>query len=380
MDNRLTINIGGDFCITTPYISNDLLSEGIIACFNKADYNIINLECPIYNGLRDNKILKTGPHLYTTEAIIDQLKKLKIKYITMANNHVLDYGDKILSETLQLLNFNGINIIGAGNNLKDASRHAIIDKNNVRVGLYNMCENEWSIASEASPGANPLDIVENYRHIKDLKRNVDFIILIIHSGHELYQLPSPRMVKLFRFFADIGADAVISHHSHCFSGYEIYNEVPIIYSTGNLLFTRKSNNRDWYSGIIAQLTLTKDKGVEYKAIPTTFSEDDYQLKIAEGRRYSEISIEIERLNRIIMNNDSLKKEWKKYLSRNREAYIYNLSICNMFENKYLREILKIFKIHRIIYSRRQLKYILNSLQCEAHNDVAREVLKTFLIH
>ena len=75
---------------------------------------------------------------------------------------------------------------------------------------------------ENNIGANPIDIIDNAAQIKKAKKECDFVIVIAHGGHEYYNLPSPRMQKLYRFFAENGADIVIGHHTHCVSGHAIH--------------------------------------------------------------------------------------------------------------------------------------------------------------
>jgi len=61
------------------------------------------------------------------------------------------------------------------------------------------------------------------------------------------------MVKQYRFYAENGADAIVGHHTHCIGGYEIYKDVPIIYSLGNFLFTLPSKREEWYSGLLGAI-------------------------------------------------------------------------------------------------------------------------------
>jgi len=231
----VTVNIAGDFCITPAFVKKDLVQEQVKEIFNSSSINIVNLECPVNNGGEKYKIIKHGPHLQTTEQIFDHLKALSISAVTLANNHILDYGEQGLNTTLEACKRNNIAAAGVGKDLKDAAKFIIIEKEDYRIAIVNFCENEWSIASDETPGANPLDIIENIRQIKKARTEADFVIVIIHGGNEYYNLPSPRIVKQYRFFAENGADAIISHHTHCVSGYEVYNKVPIFYGLGNML-------------------------------------------------------------------------------------------------------------------------------------------------
>ena len=117
----------------------------------------------------------------------------------------------------------------------------------MNIFIFNFCENEWSIAESDNPGANPMDIIDNANQIKYARELADYVIVIVHGGHEYYNLPSPRMQKQYRFYADQGADIVVGHHTHCISGNEVYKGVPIYYSLGNFIFTK---NKKTMSGIL----------------------------------------------------------------------------------------------------------------------------------
>ena len=93
-------------------------------------------------------------------------------------------------------------------------------KDGETLAIINCCEHEFSIADDDSAGANPLNPIQQYYKIKEARLNADYVLVIVHGGHEMYQLPSLRMVDTYRFFIDAGADAVVNHHQHCFSGYE----------------------------------------------------------------------------------------------------------------------------------------------------------------
>ena len=98
----------------------------------------------------------------------------------------------------------------------------------MKIAILNFCENEWSIAEDDSPGANPMDIIDNTNHIREAKASHDKVIVIVHGGHEYYNLPSPRMQKQYRFYADQDADIVVGHNTHCISGSEMYKGVELL--------------------------------------------------------------------------------------------------------------------------------------------------------
>lgn len=105
-----------------------------------------------------------------------------------------------------------------------------------------------------SAGANPLNPIQQYYKTKEARHNADYVLVIVHGGHEHYQLPSPRMVEIYQFFIDAGADAVVNHHQHCFSGYEVFNDRPIFYG-----LLRKQD--DWIRKIKELNAIITDMGL-----------------------------------------------------------------------------------------------------------------------
>jgi poly-gamma-glutamate synthesis protein (capsule biosynthesis protein) len=118
--------------------------------------------------------------------------------------------------------------VGGGTNLQEASKILYKKIDEKVLALINCCENEFSIATEVTAGSNPLNPIQQYYAIQEAKSKADYVLVIVHGGHELWQLPSPRMQETYRFFIDAGADAVVNHHQHCYSGYEIYKKKPYI--------------------------------------------------------------------------------------------------------------------------------------------------------
>jgi poly-gamma-glutamate capsule biosynthesis protein CapA/YwtB (metallophosphatase superfamily) len=187
----MNILIAGDFFISDEYRNKDLIDQSVLDIFQNADYRIINLEVPITADNPKNKILKTGPHLRTSEeTVIPYLKQLKVDALTLANNHILDYGTKGLTDTFGTLKNNQIDFVGAGNNLEEATKPLSLERDGMSIAILNFAENEWSIAEDDKPGANPLDIIDNVNQIKAAKVTHDKVICIIHGAHEYYHLPS----------------------------------------------------------------------------------------------------------------------------------------------------------------------------------------------
>jgi len=368
----MKITIAGDFYISPSYVNQQLFSSEIIDFFNRSDINILNLECPITNGVSGKKIIKTGPHLYTTYKIIDSLKSINIGYLTLANNHIRDFGSESLINTLDLCEENNIKTTGAGKTLEEASKPLIIEKDGVKLSFINFCENEWSIATDKDAGANPLDVIDNLKQIKIARDQADFVIVIIHGGHEYYNLPSPRMVKQYRFFAENGADVVVGHHTHCFSGYEIHNHVPIFYGLGNMLFTKPSKYEDWYKGLLLQIKINQDKMINWTVHPVNQSKTNFRLDLMKDEEKAQQLNVFNGLSGIIRNEENLLQNWKNFILEHNKTMTV-LSPINSIPGRYIRGMLfRIFK-NKLI-QKKSLEQILNHIRCEAHRDLIVELL------
>ena len=220
------ILIGGDLVLEKCYKGE--LDDKLLQLFASVDYRVLNLESPITDADSKYKIIKTGPHLKGEMTSTKQvLLNLNIDLVTLDNNHILDYGNKGVSDTLSFCASLGLDYVGAGNSLIEASEIFYKKINNHRIAFVNVSENEWNCATKCKAGANPLDLINNAKAIREAKNNADKVFVIIHGGHEYYNYPSLRMQNQYRFYVDMGADLVVGHHPHCISGYEIYKNTPI---------------------------------------------------------------------------------------------------------------------------------------------------------
>ena len=238
----MKILVAGDFCpqFRVATIFEDGHYQSVLGeakqVICKADYSIVNLECPITIANPEEAIKKLGPHLCCSIKGLEALQWAGFKCVTLANNHFMDYGKKGVENTLKSCSEYRIDTVGGGLNLHKASNVLYKNIEGNILAIINCCEHEFSIATENTPGCSPLNPISIFYAINEAKAKANYILVIVHGGHEHFQLPSPRMVEIYRFFIDAGADAIINHHQHCFSGYEVYNSKPIFYGLGNFCF------------------------------------------------------------------------------------------------------------------------------------------------
>ena len=150
-----------------------------------------------------------------------------------------------------------------------------------------------------------LNPISQYYAIKQAREKADYVIVIVHGGHEHYQLPSTRMQETYRFFVDSGADAVVNHHQHCYSGYEFYENKPIIYGLGNFCFdNERKMPTTWYEGYAVQLIFSQNK-IDIQLHPYVQCQDDLSVKFLTNQE--KFDKQIRALNSIILDDDKLRQ-------------------------------------------------------------------------
>ena len=365
--------ITGDLAITKQYPQKNI-DQKVIDLFQSSDYNIVNLEAPVTES--NSKIIKTGPHLKANkESTSEVLKTLSVNLCTLANNHVLDYDEEGVLDTLQFCEQNKIATVGAGKNKEEASKTFYIDSAEGKIAIINIAENEWASATESNAGANGMDLIDDVNQIKEAKATHDKVICIIHGGHLHYELPSPQVQKRYRFYADNGADAIIAHHTHRTGGFELYDNCPILYGLGSFLFTRdKSNNDEWYYGLITRLNIEKHKPINFEIFPSKTTKNSFHIHLLEGDDKVVMFDKIQHINNIINDSKLIQENWNRQLNTNPKYLLNLLSPINDIPSKYLKAALNKLGLSKLFLNQSFKRNLLNLTRCEAH----AESLKAFL--
>lgn len=328
------------------------------------DYAIVNFECAVVEG-EAKPIEKCGPNLKCEAKAVKVLKEAGFHCVTLANNHFRDFGDEGVLGSLRCFKDNGLDYVGGGADLAEAERVLYKTFADGKLAIVNVCENEFSIAGALRAGSAPLDAVRVYHRIKEARQQADYVLVIIHGGHEHYQLPSPRMKELYRFFVEVGADAVVNHHQHCYSGYELYHGKPIVYGLGNFLFDHpKKRGSIWNEGYMAVLDFSKD-GVTVETIPYVQCDDEPVVRPMKGEEQTRFAANFERLNDIIADEEKLATEMQLLVERGRRAV---LGVFTPYTNEYVRAAASRHWLPYLLPKNKVLAMI-NYIACEAQRDV-----------
>jgi len=290
--------------------SEELLLD-VLPYIRTADYRIVNLETPLAVLENHVPIEKSGPNLISSPQNIAFLKKFHADGVTLANNHIGDFGEGAVKDTLELLKENNILYAGAGADIEEAYQAMYFEKDGVRASVISVCENEFGMATESRYGSAGYEPRLLLRQIRKEKEKADYVIVVFHGGNEFNPLPSPDTVNRYRLICDMGADAVIAGHTHCPQGYENYEGKPIVYSMGNLLFQnvkRTDPHDSWYYGYLSVLELREK--IELQIIPYRFDKEATIITVFAGTERELMLSYIQNLSDIIQDKNELERYFK----------------------------------------------------------------------
>lgn len=221
----------------------DALSNECKTLLVGCDLVFANLECTLGGTGK----VPTEPRLVATEKQMGSLSEAGVQVVSIGNNHAFDCLDEGFHKTRSYLERSGIYWCGAGENLKEAMRPAILDVGGYRLAFLAVVDSSsepYRFAGESASGVAPLDASLICGLIDTLRDQVDHIIVSPHWGRERFRVPSPQQIEQAHLFIDAGASMVVGHHPHVIQGLEIYMGAPIAYSLGNFL----ANNVYWSDG------------------------------------------------------------------------------------------------------------------------------------
>lgn len=374
----MNILIGADLVPTKSnmvYFENSniekLIDKNLLKKLNKADYRIFNLEVPLADI--DTPINKCGPNLIASTKSGLGIKALGVDFLTLANNHILDQGEKGLSSTLKVLKDLDISFTGVGNNIEEASKPFIFEIENKKVGIYCCAEHEFSIVSNYNAGANPFDPLESLDHIQNLKKQVDYVIVLYHGGKEHYRYPSPNLQKTCRKIVEKGGDLVICQHTHCIGCEEKWKDGIIVYGQGNFLFD-DDESEFWQTSLLVNI---KDN-FEIDYIPIL--KDGFSVKLANEESKNKVLSDFYSRSEAIKQEGFIEKEYEKIAELEYIRYL-NMVQGNRYTSLLFRIANKLtgYKLKKYIlkyfYSEKDITALYNLIACEVHRENFLFILK-----
>ena len=171
------------------------------------------------------------------------LRTLGIDMVSVANNHVFDYGEQGFLDTLDALHAAGIPYSGGGRNLTEASAVRYVVTGGRKIAIVSATEIErfyhfTQKAQKEKPGVLKTQQEEVWKkELKRAKKNSDYVIAYVHWGTEGKIHYGQDQTEIADLCVKAGADAVIGGHPHRLQGVEFIKNVPVAYSVGNFWFS-----------------------------------------------------------------------------------------------------------------------------------------------
>lgn len=254
--DTVTFGFVGDFLLDDEYaIMANLLrrgatiengiSEAMLAQMRDVDILVANNEFPF-----TDRGTPTEDKTFTFRAdtnTVSYLEDMGVDVAVLANNHIYDFGEVGLLDTLDTLMNAGIPQVGAGRNLEEASAPLYFIVNDMKIAVVAATQIErldnpdTKGATENSAGVfrcwNPDKL---YQIVADAKEKSDFVIVYIHWGTENQAEQDWAQLEQAPKIAEAGADLIIGDHPHCLQGIAYFGDTPVIYSMGNFWFNSKT--------------------------------------------------------------------------------------------------------------------------------------------
>lgn len=264
------ISLADDWEIMPYYDSRNngvygILEDKVVNIMKSADIMVANNEFTV-----SNRGSKMPNKYYTFRAYPERLaiyEEMGVDIVSLANNHVYDYGEDAFLDMLGHLKEYDIPYVGAGVNREEAIRPYYFIANGYKIAFLAATRAEKYIltpeATEDGSGVfrayDPTLLLDT---ISEVKKSSDFVIVLMHWGredsHELEQV----QIDTGKMYIDAGADLLVGSHAHVLQGMEFYNNKLIAHNLGDFIFNRETKD----TGILS-VTIDGIGKMSYEFIP-----------------------------------------------------------------------------------------------------------------
>ena len=257
-----------------------------------ADITVGNLESTLS---KSGDPTQGGDSFGADPSVLAGLRLAGFDVLSLANNHVGDYGERAIGETAAQLAESGFKAVGGGTNLARARGAVILERSGVRIGFIATDSiGETPAATTDRPGTNrinapprtgPLDrgaLARVSADIRALDRKTDLVIVMSHWGAQYTNVPERSQRTMAKAFAEAGADLVVGGHPHWVQGWETVGDATVIHSLGNFVFDMDFM-RETQEGVMVEVTSWGDRILAIEPVPYVIG-DDFAPRPASPRR------------------------------------------------------------------------------------------------
>lgn len=232
------------------------------------------------------------------QLVAPALRRAGFNVLSLANNHILDYGVEGLADTMAALDAAGIRYAGAGPDARAARRAAIVEAGGARVAVlaYSLTFPESFWAGPDRPGTAFGHAEHVQADVRAARREADLVLVSFHWGREGSTELRDYQPMLARAAIDAGAHAVLGHHPHVLQGVERYRHGVILYSLGNFVFGSYSPSAQ--RSVVAELRFRAGRlaGLRLTPINVKNAEVVFQPQPLAGRAAEEVVAHLQQLS------------------------------------------------------------------------------------
>ena len=238
---------------------------------NAADVVFANLECTI-----SDKGKNVGS-IYSFRAdpkVIDGLKYAGLDVVSVANNHIFDWGRDALVDTSERLNAANIATVGSGKNESQANKPKVFNLKGGKVAYlaYTNLYPKSLLATADTPGISHFDIESVMAQIREANKLASVIVVSFHWGDEYATTSNASQKEIAHAAVDAGASLVIGHHPHVPQEVEKYKNSWIVYSLGNFVFDQNFSP-DTEHGLVAEAVMKGGSIIDLKTREVKFTRE-----------------------------------------------------------------------------------------------------------
>ena len=315
-----TLTAGGDFCIIDRLRNTEGPEDGVRQAITEelhelvagADVAIANMEGPIRTC--SAPISKSGPAIQMDAAGPFVLKRMGFDVVSLANNHIMDYGVRGLVYTVEACRREGLLISGAGNDEHEAMKPAeVVVAGGIRVSILAFCEREFGVAEGGQPGSAWISHPQALERVTEAAETADVVVVLAHGGVEDVPFSPVQRRAQLRQFIDAGATLVIGHHPHVPQGWERYQKGMIFYSLGDFLFDYPGGacypKTGW--GLVIQAHFFGAVLSEIELVPVGTLADRRVGRLRENRNSEQHLRYLHRLSALLAEPDAVIPYWQE---------------------------------------------------------------------
>lgn len=318
--------------------------------FDGVDLVFGNLEIPFTEPWMQPRFKEIPPRLRSLPKCVYALSEAGFNIVSLANNHIMDYGIEGLELTQRLLKEKKIKYVGAGRDIGEARQPVVFERRGMRIGFLAYAQQGNHSAWIGRPGATPIRRELIIEDLTALRKMVDYVVVSLHFGMIYCDYPNPEDQDLARWIIDQGAHVIVGHHPHVLQGIEKYNGGVIAYSLGEFIFdptlgnvlatTAKEVRRQSF---VAVIFLNEDT-IGINPIPVLIGED-YRPTLCSIEMKKLILERLDNISGVLLRDDFAFSKYVALRSVEHNAKVLWFHLRNMNLGYLLRRLKKVKLFH-----------------------------------